>query len=99
VVSGQLRTRPLIEALGIWADGIRARELERAERRLRGLTETERELVDAVTRSLVDALVRDFAERLNETAGAEPARCARTIARPLAPDDEGCAERRDNAQR
>ena len=98
-MSDQLRTTPLIEALGIWADSIRARELERAERRFRGLTETEREMVDAVTRSVVDALVRDSAQRLNETAEAEPARCARTIARLLAPADAAYAEGGDDAQR
>ncbi|MGH3132992.1 MAG: hypothetical protein ACRDNY_04490 [Gaiellaceae bacterium] len=98
-MSDQLRTTPLIEALGIWADSIRVRDFERAERRLRGLTETEREVVDAVTRSLVDALVRDFAQRLNEAARAEPARCGRTIARLLAPDAAGCAEGRDDGQR
>jgi glutamyl-tRNA reductase len=60
----------VIAALRARAGEIRTTELARAERRLRGLTSTEREIVDTVTKSLVCALLRDPVRRLS-TAGAE----------------------------
>jgi len=69
---------PVIAALSVRAAEIRIAELARAERRLRGLTDTEREIVDDVTRSLVSALLREPTARLKE-AGAEGARCAEAV--------------------
>jgi glutamyl-tRNA reductase len=57
---------------------MRAAELARAERRLRGLTTTERETVDTVTKSLVCSLLREPSRRLS-AAGAERLSCAEAI--------------------
>jgi glutamyl-tRNA reductase len=60
----------------------------RAERRLRGLTGTEREIVDAITRRVVRALLREPTARLNAAAGAEHARYAEAIRHLFALDAE-----------
>lgn len=78
--SDRLRTARLIEALDAWADRICVEELARAERRLRGLTGTECEIVEAVGRHLVAALLRGPRERLCSASGAERARYAAEIA-------------------
>jgi len=53
-----------IAALRAQAEEIRVDELARASRRMRGLTETEREIVDAVTRQLVSSLLHEPTARL-----------------------------------
>jgi glutamyl-tRNA reductase len=81
---------PVIAALSARADAIRIAELARAERRLRGLTTTECEIVDTVTKRLVCALLREPARRLN-AAGAERLGYSRAIRHLFAldTDDEG----------
>lgn len=69
---------PVIVALRARADAIRTAELARAERQLRGLTTTERELVDSVTERLVCALLREPVRRLN-AAGADGLRYSKAI--------------------
>lgn len=78
----------LTAALRIFADGIRAREVTRAERKLRGLTRTERELVEAVTNNVVVALLREPTARVNAAAGAVRARYVEVIRHLFALDEE-----------
>ena len=68
----QAGVAPVIVALRARADAIRTAELARAERRLRGLTTTEREIVDSVTKRLVCALLHEPTARLKaaDTEGA-----------------------------
>jgi len=54
-----LDTEPTIVALRRKADRIRVRELDRAGPGLSGLTDTQRALVDTVTRSVVNRLLHD----------------------------------------
>jgi glutamyl-tRNA reductase len=91
---------PTIAALGAWADGIRAGELVRAERRLRGLTGTERAIVDAVTRRLVSALLREPTDRLKAAAaGPEGARYAEAVRHLFALDTKAAIDRGTHEQR
>jgi glutamyl-tRNA reductase len=64
--------RAVIAALSARAEAIRRAELAGAERRLRGLTTTERDIVDTVTKRLVCALLHEPTARLN-AAGPEGA--------------------------
>jgi glutamyl-tRNA reductase len=54
----------VIAALLAQAEEIRVDELARASRRMRGLTETEREIVDTVTRQLVSSMLHEPTARL-----------------------------------
>ncbi|HEX2030026.1 MAG TPA: glutamyl-tRNA reductase [Actinomycetota bacterium] len=66
------RLAPLIEALHARGEEVRGTELRRAASRLAGLSEREREAVDAVTRAIVRKLLHHPVVRLKELAGRGP---------------------------
>ena len=66
------RLAPLIEALHGRGEDVRAAELGRAASRLAGLSEREREAVDALTRAIVRKLLHHPVVRLKEQAGRGP---------------------------
>lgn len=85
---------PIITELRKQAEGIRQHELERTLRRLPGLSETERERIDAMTRSLVKKLLQTPTQRLRTEANCPHAAEYATVARTLfdLPGEDGlCA--------
>jgi glutamyl-tRNA reductase len=71
---------PAIAALRAKAEGIRARELDRAGRRLADLSDDERSAVEAVTAQIVNKLLHDPTVRLKDAAaGAEGAAFADAV--------------------
>ena len=67
---GDAEVAAVLDALGTLADEIRTHEIAHVERRLRGFTTTEREIVDTVSKALVCSLLREPTRRLN-AAGAD----------------------------
>jgi glutamyl-tRNA reductase len=63
------RLAPLIEALHARGEGVRAAELRRTAARLQGLSDREREAVDALSRGIVRKLLHDPVVRLKDLAG------------------------------
>jgi glutamyl-tRNA reductase len=63
------RLAPLIEALHARGEKVRAAELRRMAARLRGLSEREREAVEALSRGIVRTLLHDPVVRLKDLAG------------------------------
>ncbi|HYZ11108.1 MAG TPA: glutamyl-tRNA reductase [Actinomycetota bacterium] len=63
------RLAPLIEALHARGEAVRAAELRRMAGRLDGLSEREREAVEAATRRIVRRLLHDPVVRLKDLAG------------------------------
>jgi glutamyl-tRNA reductase len=61
---------PLIVALRARADDLRTAELERFRGRLRGLDDTQREAVDALTRGIIQKLLHEPTVRLKDAAGS-----------------------------
>lgn len=64
-----LRLAPLIAALHDRGEEIRARELERIAVRLAGLSDHDREVVEALTRGIVKKLLHEPVTRLKDLAG------------------------------
>ena len=64
-----LQAAPLVAALRSHAESVREAELERHARRLASLGETERELVDAITRGVLAKLLHEPSVRLRTQAG------------------------------
>jgi glutamyl-tRNA reductase len=62
----EAKLAPVIEALHARGDAVRAEELRRMSRRLAGLSEREREAVEALTRGIVRTLLHDPVIRLKE---------------------------------
>src|SRR5439155_12786480 len=60
---------PLLEALQTRGEDARVRELRRAAARLEGLTQRQREAVEALTRSIVANLLHDPVTAVKRTAG------------------------------
>jgi glutamyl-tRNA reductase len=60
---------PLIAALHTGAEEVRAAELERFARRLSGLTDEQREAVEALTKGITAKLLHEPSVRLKENAG------------------------------
>ncbi len=89
-----LHAARLIEALGPWAERVRVAEVARAERRLRGLTATEREIVHAMTRSVVGALLREATKRLTAATGPARPQYAEVLRHLFALDAERPSARR-----
>jgi glutamyl-tRNA reductase len=54
-----LATEPVIRALGAHAEEIRLRELENGLRRLKGLTEEQRSIIETMTKSVVSKILAD----------------------------------------
>jgi glutamyl-tRNA reductase len=63
------RLAPLIEALHARGERVRAAELRRIAARLQGLSEREREAVEALSRGIVRKLLHDPVVRLKDLAG------------------------------
>jgi glutamyl-tRNA reductase len=63
------RVAPLIEALHARGERVRAAELRRIAARLQGLSEREREAVEALSRGIVRTLLHDPVIRLKDLAG------------------------------
>jgi glutamyl-tRNA reductase len=63
------RVAPLIEALHARGEHVRAAELRRIAARLQGLSEREREAVEALSRGIVRTLLHDPVIRLKDLAG------------------------------
>jgi glutamyl-tRNA reductase len=61
---------PAISSLRAWAEEIRRRELEKAEARLGGLTDSERRAVEAMTAQIVNKLLHRPTVRMKEAAAA-----------------------------
>jgi len=61
---------PLVGALHAWADTVRSNELQRFEARLDGLSDREREAVEALTKGLVAKLLHQPTITLKDTAGS-----------------------------
>jgi len=54
-----LTTEPVIRALGAHAEEIRLRELENGLKRLKGLTEEQRSVIESLTKSVVSKILAD----------------------------------------
>lgn len=65
----EARLAPLIEALHARGEAVRAEELRKVAGRLGGLSERERDAVDALTRRVVRRLLHDPVVRLKELTG------------------------------
>jgi glutamyl-tRNA reductase len=78
-----LNMEPLIAGLRKQAEVIRQNELKRTLRRLPELTETERERIEAMTRSLVKKLLETPTQRLRAEAACSQASEYATVARTL----------------
>jgi glutamyl-tRNA reductase len=74
---------PIIIELRKQAEAIRQNELERTLRRLPGLSEVERERIEAMTRSLVKKLFETPTQRLRVEAACPHASEYATVARTL----------------
>ena len=73
---------PLLEALNDRSESVRVSELQRASAALAGLSDAEREAVDAVTRSIVTKLLHEPRAAVKELAGtAEGDTLARAVRR------------------
>jgi glutamyl-tRNA reductase len=72
---GEAEVAAVLCALGARADAIRTQEIAQIERRLRGFTTTEREIVDTVSKALVCSLLREPTRRLNAAGAERPAYC------------------------
>lgn len=67
--SSARQVAPLIGGLHAWADGIRSAEIERYATRLAGMDDTDREAMEALTRSLVAKLLHQPTISLKDAAG------------------------------
>jgi glutamyl-tRNA reductase len=74
------RMAPLIRALRDRGDRIQAAELARVAPRLQGLSEREREAVEAMAQGIVAKLLHDPIVQLKEASGPGAAELARTLA-------------------
>jgi glutamyl-tRNA reductase len=68
--SAALQAAPLVSALRDRAETVRIAELERHANRLAQLADSERELVDAITRGIVAKLLHEPSVRLRTQAGS-----------------------------
>ena len=66
-------SEPLIRALGERAESVRSEELARALRRISGLADDDREVIDAMTRAIVKKLLADPISYLRELEDLESA--------------------------
>lgn len=78
-----LEAEPTIRALAQWADQVRQSELQKSIQKLKGLSEKERETLDAMTRAIVNKLLHRPIARIKEQGGKEGSAGYLEIAREL----------------
>ncbi len=85
----EARLAPLITALLERGEEVRARELRRMASRLAGLSERDREAVEALTRGIVNTLLHDPIVRVKELSGPGGEAYARALAELFELEPEG----------
>lgn len=78
-----LEAEPTIRALAQWADQVRQSELKRSIQKLKGLSEKERQTLEAMTKAIVSKLLHRPISRIREQGGKEGSAGYLEVAREL----------------
>lgn len=78
-----LEAEPTIRSLRQWADGVREAELHKTLQRLQGLGDREQQMIEAMTKAIVNKLLHQPIRRIREQGGKEGSAGYLDVARDL----------------